>query len=126
MQFTIRHSHGRRRAAAHLCVILSVFFGGCSLRGQSGVSVLSFGAVADGIMRNDGAMVAGSATLTSASGSFTPGDVGKYIQVIGAGPGATSHSDASMSLGSAVLTSGSGTFVPSDIGRGIFVTGAGP
>ena len=122
---TTRHFSGRRWAAAHLCIILPVLFGGCALRGQSGVSVQSFGAVPDGIMRTDGAMVAGSAALTSASGSFTPGDVGKYIQVIGAGPGATSHTDGAMTSGSAVLTSGSGTFVPSDVGRGIFVAGAG-
>ncbi len=70
-------------------------------------------------------MVAGSTALTSHSGSFTAGDVGKYIQVIGAGPGATTRADANMSAGSPVLTSASGTFSPSDVGRGLVVIGAG-
>jgi len=96
-----------------------------SVTAQSNVSVAAFGAKGDAIMRNDGAMTAGSPILTSVSGSFSTGDVGKYVQVIGAGPGGTSHADAIMSAGSAVLTSPSGTFSPSDVGRGVIVLGAG-
>jgi hypothetical protein len=71
-------------------------------------------------------MTAGSALLTSPSSSFTAADVGKYIQVIGAGAGSTSHTDGAISDGSAVLTSASGTFASTDVGRGIVVIGAGP
>jgi hypothetical protein len=123
--YTIRSLGARRCAAVHLCVVFSILFQGCSLRGQSIMNVLSFGAVPDGVMRTDGSMVVGSPVLTSASGSFASADAGKYIQVIGAGPGGTSHSDGAMFFGSAVLTSGSGTFSSSDVGRGIVVTGAG-
>ncbi len=71
-------------------------------------------------------MAAGSPVLMSASGSFIPADQGKYIQVIGAGPGGSSRGDAVMVPNSAVLTSSAGTFAASDIGRGIVVVGAGP
>jgi len=64
---------------------LTLFF--CLSLNAQGVSVLSFGAVPDGILRTDGAMTAGSSALTSPSGTFSTADVGKYIQVIGAGPG---------------------------------------
>ena len=70
-------------------------------------------------------MTAGSPTLTSLSGSFTPSDVGKYMQVIGAGPGGSSGTGA-IALDSNVLTSSSGGFVSSDVGRGIIILGAGP
>jgi len=93
-------------------------------RAQSSVSVATFGAQADAIMRTDGAMIAGSAILTSASGSFVSADVGKYVQMIGAGAGGTSHT-ANMSTGSATLTSPSGSFASTDVGRGIIVLGAG-
>ena len=126
LSFTTRAFRARGWAAAHFCVIFSLLFQGCSLRGQSIMNVVAYGAVPDGIMRTDGAMVAGSAVLSSQSGSFTSGDVGKYIQVIGAGPGGTSKSDGTMSFGSAVLTSASGIFASSDVGRGIVVIGAGP
>ena len=106
-------------------IILSILLLAPVLDGQASLSVLSYGAVGDGILRTDGAMVAGSSVLTSPSGSFASGDAGKYIQVIGAGPGGTSHGDASMSAGSATLTSPSGAFAASDVGRGIVVTGAG-
>ncbi len=96
-----------------------------SLIGQSNVSVISYGAAADGIMRTDASMAASSAVLTSPSATFSASDVGKYVQVIGAGPGGTSHSDGSMSAGVAVLTSSSGTFASTDVGRGIIVLGAG-
>ena len=89
------------------------------------VSVVAFGAVADGVMRKDGAMSPNSPLLTSASGSFTSADQGKYIQVIGAGPGGTARTDGVIGAGSAVLTSGSSGFVPSDVGRCIVVSGAG-
>jgi hypothetical protein len=108
-----------------LSIILSIPLLSPVLSGQASSSVLSYGAVADGILRTDGAMFAGSSVLTSPSGSFASGDAGKYIQVIGAGPGGTSHGDAIMSAGSATLTSPSGTFAASDVGRGIVVTGAG-
>lgn len=47
--------------------------------------VTSYGAVGDGKMASDGAMTAGSATLTCASGPFLPGDVGKAVIVLNAG-----------------------------------------
>jgi hypothetical protein len=96
-----------------------------TIRAQPNVSVLTFGARADGILRTDGAMSAGSAVLTSASGSFSSLDIGKYIQVVGAGPGVTSHLDGSMQSGSTVLNSATGTFTSSDVGRGIVVLGGG-
>ena len=77
-------------------------------------------------MRMDGAMAAGSAALTSASGSFGAGDKGKYIQVVGAGPGATYNTDGMMAAGSTLLTSGSAAFTTTDVGRGVVVVGAGP
>ncbi len=82
------------------------------------------GAVPDGILRNDGAMTAGSNVLTSASGSFSSKDVGKYIQVVGAGPGGSTHADGVMTVGQNVLTSATGTFTISDVGRFIVVVGA--
>ncbi|MDP8990037.1 MAG: DUF2341 domain-containing protein [Acidobacteriota bacterium] len=102
----------------------TLVFASCA-KAQTGVSVTNFGAIADAIMRTDGATTAGSPVLTSASGSFASSDVGKYIQVIGAGPGGTSRSDGAMALGSAVLSSPSGTFASTDVGRGIIVIGAG-
>ncbi len=92
---------------------------------QTPVNVLEFGAVADGVMRKDGAMSPNSPVLTSASGSFTAADQGKYIQVIGAGPGGTARTDGVIAAGSAVLTSGSSGFVSSDVGRCIVISGAG-
>jgi len=76
-------------------------------------------------MRTDGAITAGSTALTSPSGSFSLSDVGKYVQVVGAGPGAMSHADGSVTFGSPVLASASGTFTSADIGKGIIVLGAG-
>ena len=96
------------------------------LSAQSNTSVLAYGAVADGILRTDGTMLAGSAVLTSPSATFTSADVGKYVQVIGAGPGSTSNNDGVMNASSPVLNSASGTFASSDIGRGIVIIGAGP
>lgn len=52
--------------------------------GQAVYNILAYGAKADGIIKTDGAMTAGSATLTSASSNFTSNDVGKTIQVMGA------------------------------------------
>lgn len=95
------------------------------VRAQSSISVLNYGAQADGIMRTDGAVAAGSQVLTSPSGSFASGDVGKYIQVIGAGSGGTSRSDGAMQAGSTVLNSPSGIFAFTDVGRGMVVLGAG-
>ena len=92
---------------------------------QPTYSVLSFGATGNGVMRTDGAMAYGSPVLVSASGTFASTDVGKYIQVIGAGPGGTTRNDGSMSPGSSVLNSPSGTFASTDVGRGIIVIGAG-
>jgi parallel beta helix pectate lyase-like protein len=70
-------------------------------------------------------MSAGSTTLTSPSGSFASSDVGKYIQLIGAGPGAISHADGSMAHGSAALASASAAFKSGDVGKGIIVLRAG-
>ena len=110
-----------------LLVAYSALVGTSCLEGQSNsASVVAFGAVPDGILRTDGAMTAGSTLLTSPSSGFTAADVGKYIQVIGAGAGSTSNTDGAMSDGSPVLTSSSGIFASSDVGRGIVVIGAGP
>lgn len=107
--------------------LLLATFVGLSLNasGQATFSVLNYGAVADGVLRTDGAMSAGSFILNSASGTFSSSDVGKYIQVIGAGSGGTSHTDGFISSGSNTLTSPSGSFQAADIGRGIVVLGAG-
>jgi Concanavalin A-like lectin/glucanases superfamily/Domain of unknown function (DUF2341) len=96
------------------------------LLAQTAFSVKDYGAKGDGVMRMDGGMIAGSAILQSPSGSFSPADVGKYIQVVGAGPGGTTHSDGSMSAGSPTLNSSSANFAQTDVGRGIVVLGAGP
>jgi hypothetical protein len=48
-------------------------------------NVANYGAVGDGQFVTDGAMSSGSAVLTSASGKFTSGDVGKAVMVKGAG-----------------------------------------
>jgi hypothetical protein len=116
----------RSHAGLHLLLTGWLLLSGSCLRAQSGSSVMSYGAKADGVMRTDGAMTAGSAVLTSLGGSFTSSDAGKYIQVIGAGPGAMSNADGSMAFGSATLSSASGTFTSSDIGKVIIVMGAGP
>lgn len=50
------------------------------------VTALAYGAKGDGQFVTDGAMSTGSAVLTSASGKFVSGDVGKAVQVKGAGP----------------------------------------
>ncbi|MGD0777611.1 MAG: DUF2341 domain-containing protein, partial [Candidatus Solibacter sp.] len=97
-----------------------------SLPINSTVYVTAFGAVSDGVLRTDAFMTAGSAVLTSASGTFTSSDVGKYIQVIGAGHGGTTKTDGTIQAGSTTLTSPSGSFVSTDFGRGIVVMGAGP
>ena len=117
--------HIQRCANRCLISLVLVIFSS-SAWSQSNTNVLSFGAIPDGLLRNDGSMVAGSATLTSASSNFSSADVGKYIQVIGAGPGGTSRSDARMSAGSATLTSSSGSFTSADVGRGVVVVSAGP
>ena len=106
-------------------VTLLLIFSSCAWS-QSNTNVLSFGAIPDGLLRNDGSMVAGSTTLVSQSGNFSSADVGKYIQVIGAGAGGTFRTDARMSAGSATLTSPSGSFAANDIGRGIVIASAGP
>lgn len=49
-------------------------------------NVQAYGAKGDGQLVTDGAMTAASAVLTSASGRFAAGDVGKLVLVKGAGP----------------------------------------
>ncbi len=115
----------RRSLTIAVCLAVTGLTASRTLLAQSNVSVLAFGAVADGVMRKDGAMTPNSPVLTSASGSFTTADQGKYIQVIGAGPGGTARTDGVISSGSAVLISGSSGFVSSDVGRCIVVSGAG-
>ena len=95
------------------------------LLAQQVYSVLDYGAKGNGILRTDGSTTVASATLTSSSGSFVASDVGKYIQVIGAGPGGTTLSGVSMSANSSNLTAASGNFSQTDVGRGIAVAGAG-
>ena len=46
-----------------------------------------FGAVGDGVALSDVSISSGSNVLTSPSGPFVPGDVGKIIAVTGAGTG---------------------------------------
>lgn len=48
-------------------------------------NVAAYGAKGDGQILFDGAMASGSSTLTSVSGKFVAGDVGKFIYVYGAG-----------------------------------------
>ena len=50
------------------------------------VTAAAYGAAGDGKLVTDGAMTSASATLTSATANFQPGDVGKAILVKGAGP----------------------------------------
>lgn len=50
------------------------------------VTAAAYGAVGDAQTVVDGTMSSGSAVLTSATGLFTSGDVGKAVQVKGAGP----------------------------------------
>jgi len=123
---TARRSKRRRALLSATCLLIILAFAASRMaNSQATVSVTQFGANADGILRNDGAMTAGLAVLTSSSASFSASDAGKYIQVIGAGPGGTSHTDGAMTAGSAVLNSASGKFAPTDIGRGIVVLGVG-
>lgn len=49
------------------------------------VTAPAYGAAGDGKVVTDGAMTSASATLTSASANFQPGDVGKAVLVKGAG-----------------------------------------
>jgi hypothetical protein len=129
MHKTSRVHWSPRRSWVALSLLISALMAVSTtsmVSGQSSVTVTSFGAVADGILRTDGSMVAGSLVLTSVSSSFGSSDVGKYMQVIGAGPGGTTHTDGTISAGSQVLSSGSGTFASADVGRGIIVLGAGP
>src|ERR1700693_2732374 len=92
---------------------------------QRTITVEDFGAQPDGILRTDGATTAGSSVFTSPSGTFSPLDAGKYIQIIGAGARGTTHSDGVISSGSALLTSASGMFAQTDVGRSMVVLGAG-
>jgi hypothetical protein len=105
-------------------LILALLLPLCT-QAQSTISVADFGAQPDGILRTDGAITAGSTLLTSASGTFSPTDTGKYIQIIGAGNGGTTHSDGVIVSGSTTLTSISGTFAATDVGRSMVVVGAG-
>src|SRR5579862_1923752 len=114
------------RALVSCLIGFVAFCAAPSIHAQPAVSVAHFGAKADGILRTDGAMSAGSSALTSLTGTFASADVGKYIQVIGAGPGGTSGTDGAMAATSAVLSSASANFASSDVGRGIIVLGAGP
>ncbi|RYZ63033.1 MAG: hypothetical protein EOO14_00350 [Chitinophagaceae bacterium] len=50
--------------------------------------VTQYGAKGDGTYKNGAAMTSGSASLTVSSGSFTSADIGKYIEVGGAGAAA--------------------------------------
>ena len=54
-------------------------------------NVVDYGATLDGNTVTDGAITATSATLTSATANFTSADVGKLIQVRGAGTGSPSR-----------------------------------
>lgn len=50
-------------------------------------AVSQWGAVGDGVKLSDASMTSGSAVLNSPSAAFTSGDIGKLIQVTGAGAG---------------------------------------
>lgn len=54
-------------------------------------NVEAYGAVHDGKRVYDGVATASSTTITSVSNQFTSGDVGKVIQISGAGSAGTSH-----------------------------------
>ncbi len=56
-------------------------------------NVKNYGTKADGRYVDDGTIQAGSRLLTSAAGIFTPGDVGKPIHILRAGPSANGRVD---------------------------------
>lgn len=58
------------------------------------ITVLDFGAVADGQIVEDGAINSGSHTFTSASANFSEDDLGKAIWIAGAGPAGTSYTQS--------------------------------
>ena len=98
--------------------------------GSSGYpSILTYGStiVPDGIARNTGTMAAGSAVLNDASASFVSGDVGKYIEVFGAGHGGYTFNNGSITAATNLLNDGTNApFQSTDVGRWVTVIGAGP
>ena len=110
--------------------------------------VADYGAVGDTRIVSDAIMTASSATLTSATAAFVAGDVGKFIEVLGAGTaGATLHTtissvtngttvvlsasagtttvaartitSVSTTLGSRTLTCAGGAFTNADLGKAL-------
>jgi hypothetical protein len=88
----VANSTAAKVAAGATTTATLQFTGGGVLIGQAWDSggavrnVMAFGAKKNVIPKADGAMTSGSPTLTSASGSFAAGDVGKIIAVANAGP----------------------------------------
>jgi hypothetical protein len=78
------------------------------------VSVTTYGAKGDAIRTGDGVSTASSSVFTSSSSSFSSADVGKFIEITGAGPqGATLattiaslNSSTSINLAASASTSG--------------------
>jgi hypothetical protein len=112
------------------------------------------GAVFDAKRVTDGSIASGTSVLTSPSAGFTTSDIGKSVQVTGAGtsgaplvttiegytsatqvtlaaPAATTVlasrtvADGAITIGTRVLTSATANFTAGDIGKTIAVTGAG-
>jgi hypothetical protein len=61
--------------------------------GRRVFDVRDYGAHPDGHIVDDGVVVAGSTALTSASAAFTAGDIGKPVDVLGAGPSINGRND---------------------------------
>jgi len=96
--------------------------------GSSPLNVITSysGVTVDAIARSTGGINAGSSTFNDPSGSFTSGDVGKYIQVMGAGHGGYRFSNGAMTNGSPLLSDSTNSpFSSTDVGRWCKVYGAG-
>lgn len=82
------------------------------------VTPQEYGAVADGVIKNDGAITASDNTLTSASSAFTAADIGKKISVAGAGAAAATLVTTIASINSATsveLTAAASTTVSGEV-----------
>ena len=72
-------------SAVSLVTPVTIANGGTAVDEDSVYNVRAYGAAGDGKYVSDAAITSSSATLTSASGLFASGDVGKQVIVYGAG-----------------------------------------
>lgn len=110
------------RVLARITAAVIVLTALCSfLQAQSGayVSITSYGAKGDAVIHSDGA-ANGTATFTSASSSFSSADVGKFIEITGAGASSGILSTTIKSVQSA--TSITLTTSASSSGTGLYFT----